>query len=382
MLGSGVDLALLSPLDLMLRGGACALLVLIACLLLRDFGGIVAARLGAFFAVGAAAYTVCSAAGFHLAPDAWAVPVIALAAGNNLVFWLFAKSLFDDAFVPRWPHAALWTVIVGVALVERLILAPNHSAAAPPVAACLVLQALLFAFLAGFQALGSWREDLVEPRRRLRLFIVAAAAVHTAVTALSSLLGGSRAAAPASTFEACCLLAIAAIVTWSLLRVAADDALFAPRKLPRAEDHDAVSPLLDPADRGLIAALQRRMAFDRIYRQSGLSIGQLAQLHGVPEYKLRRLINQGLGYRNFSAFLNYYRLAEVKAALADPSQSGVPILTIALDAGFSSLGPFNRAFKIETGVTPTEFRRAALGSRPGELTIDRPVPASAGRISN
>ena len=37
-------------------------------------------------------------------------------------------------------------------------------------------------------------------------------------------------------------------------------------------------------------------------------------------------------------------------------------LTIALDAGFSSLGPFNRAFKAETGVTPSEYRRQALGS--------------------
>ena len=39
----------------------------------------------------------------------------------------------------------------------------------------------------------------------------------------------------------------------------------------------------------------------------------------------------------------------------------VPILTIALDAGFQSLGPFNRAFKVQTGMTPTEFRRQQLG---------------------
>ena len=30
------------------------------------------------------------------------------------------------------------------------------------------------------------------------------------------------------------------------------------------------------------------------------------------------------------------------------------MLTIAMDAGFQSLGPFNRAFKADTGVTPTE----------------------------
>jgi AraC-like DNA-binding protein len=38
----------------------------------------------------------------------------------------------------------------------------------------------------------------------------------------------------------------------------------------------------------------------------------------------------------------------------------VPILTIALDAGFQSLGPFNRAFKSQAGMTPSEFRRLQL----------------------
>jgi AraC-like DNA-binding protein len=68
------------------------------------------------------------------------------------------------------------------------------------------------------------------------------------------------------------------------------------------------------------------------------------------------LINGQLGYRNFAAFLNGYRLDEVKAALNDPTQRGVPILTIALDAGFGSLGPFNRAFREAEAMTPSEFR--------------------------
>ena len=77
----------------------------------------------------------------------------------------------------------------------------------------------------------------------------------------------------------------------------------------------------------------------------------------IPEYRLRRLINQQLGYRNFNVFLNNHRIEEAKAALADPTQAEVPVITIAMDAGFQSLGPFNRAFKATTGVTPTEYRR-------------------------
>ena len=118
------------------------------------------------------------------------------------------------------------------------------------------------------------------------------------------------------------------------------------------------------------------MTVERIYRQEGLTIGVLAARLGLTEYRLRQAINEGLGYRNFNAFLNRYRLDEARAALADPTQREVPVLTIALDAGFQSIGPFNRAFKADTGLTPTEFRRDALArpqpaarERDGELEI-------------
>ncbi len=120
------------------------------------------------------------------------------------------------------------------------------------------------------------------------------------------------------------------------------------------------------------------MTVDRAYRQEGLSIGQFALRLGLPEYRLRQLINQRLGYRNFASFLNFYRIADAKTALADPAQTEVPILTIALDAGFNSLGPFNRAFKAETGMTPSEFRRR----RPPAAAPLRRFPEPAGRISN
>jgi AraC-like DNA-binding protein len=71
----------------------------------------------------------------------------------------------------------------------------------------------------------------------------------------------------------------------------------------------------------------------------------------------RKVLAGRLAYRNFNVFLNNHRIEEAKAALADPSQAEVPVITIAMDAGFQSLGPFNRAFKATTGVTPTEYRK-------------------------
>jgi AraC-like DNA-binding protein len=74
------------------------------------------------------------------------------------------------------------------------------------------------------------------------------------------------------------------------------------------------------------------------------------------------LINGHLGYRNFSAFLNSYRIPEAQQILSDPEQVRKPVLTLALELGYGSLGPFNRAFKVATGLTPTEYRQQSLGA--------------------
>jgi hypothetical protein len=93
---------LLSSIDWALRGGTCAVVVLIAAALLRDHGGLIAARLGALFAVGTGAYAITSMAGFSAHLGLWTVPLLALSAGNNVVFWALTSALFDDGFRLRW----------------------------------------------------------------------------------------------------------------------------------------------------------------------------------------------------------------------------------------------------------------------------------------
>ena len=80
----------------------------------------------------------------------------------------------------------------------------------------------------------------------------------------------------------------------------------------------------------------------------------------MPEHRLRATINAELGFRNFNTFLNGYRLEECKAALADPVQAEVPIITIALDSGFQSMATFNRVFKAETGLSPSESEKGPV----------------------
>jgi AraC-like DNA-binding protein len=98
-----------------------------------------------------------------------------------------------------------------------------------------------------------------------------------------------------------------------------------------------------------------------VWRREGLTIGDLAAEVGVPEHRLRPLINDHLGFRNFAAFVNAHRIEAAKTLLGDPAQARQTVAAIAFDLGFGSLGPFNRAFKEVAGITPTQWRRQALG---------------------
>jgi AraC-like DNA-binding protein len=150
---------------------------------------------------------------------------------------------------------------------------------------------------------------------------------------------------------------------WSLFQAAPPQAsVLLPAAVPGDVGATALGGENKPAaiEPKLLGRLERLMTVERAYRREGLTIGSLAAELGVPEYRLRQLINEGLGHRNFNSFVNGYRLAEARAALADPVQANVPILTIALDTGFQSLAPFNRAFKMTAGMTPTEYRRQHL----------------------
>ncbi len=356
-----------------MRGGTVALVLLLAVTLWRDHRGLVAARLGAAFAVGTGAYAITSAAGFSAQLGGWTFPLIALSSGNNIVFWAFTAALFDDSFRWRWWHGALWALLVlgGFAM----CMAPS-----PPLGLVLTLSSFLFAGLAVATTVASWRADLVERRRTMRLFVVGASALYIGLNAAAQLAGVPRAApSEGSLVGALGLVAIAGLSAAMLLR-SGGQSLFAVPAEAAASAPEPAPALPEPAgeDRALLERLNHLMTVERAYRQDGLAIADLAGKLGLPEYRLRRLINQGLGHRNFNSFVNSYRVDEIKAALADPAQAEVPVLTLALDAGFNSLGPFNRAFKAATGLTPSEYRRNNMPI-PAKSA---PISESASRISN
>ena len=346
---------MLSQINFALGAGTATLLLLLAALLLRDFSNVAAGRLAIVFALGSATHALTATAGFAPPVTLWQAGLIAVSTGNVVVFWLFARALFDDEFeVRRW-HAAPWAAVVALSLVNCLVLVPAQLLDPRIFAIAISLISLAFVALAVGQTIASWSADLVEDRRRLRVFVVVATAVYAGFNAVVQMvLPASGPAGIVPTANAAILAGVVVAIAWSLMRIRGE-AIFAIAEQPAAMA--TVSNGATASDKKLLVALMRLMADERIYRHEGITIGVLATRLSVPEYKLRRLINQQLGYRNFNVFLNNHRIEEAKAALADPSQAEVPVITIAMDAGFQSLGPFNRAFKATTGVTPSEYRR-------------------------
>jgi AraC-like DNA-binding protein len=345
---------MLSTIDIALRGATVALLLVLAASLFRGFGTVLAGRLAAAFALGSAAHAVTASIGATSQVAGVHAPVIALSTGNVVVFWLFTRALFDETFRLRWWHALIWGAVAVFSFVNCMWLAPA-SGVRPSIIAINLL-ALGFIVLAVAQTITSWSADLVERRRRVRVFIVSAAALYGGLNAMLqiSLSGGGRTDI-ANTANSAVLAAVVAAISIAMMRV--DGADLFPAAPEIQADASDVAVVESSADQKLVEALMRLMGDERIYRHDNITIGTLATKLAIPEYRLRRLINQRLGYRNFNVFLNEHRIAEAKAALADPSQAEVPVITIAMDAGFQSLGPFNRAFKATTGVTPTEYRR-------------------------
>jgi AraC-like DNA-binding protein len=345
----------LPQIDLTLGVGTTTLLLLLAAVLFRDFRTVAAGRLATAFALGSAAHAMTATAGFAAPLTPWQAVLIAVSTSNVVVFWLFARSLFDDAFKMRLWHAAPWAAVVALSLVNCLVLVPAQTLDPRIFAIVISVISLGFAALAVGQTIASWSADLVEERRRLRVFVVVATSVYAAFNAILQLfLTGNGSPNILATANAAILAGVVAAIAYLLMRLNGESLFPAAEKPASAA---IASPETKNADQKLLDALMRLMADERIYRHEGITIGSLATKLGVPEYKLRRLINRELGYRNFNVFLNNHRIEEAKAALADPSQAEVPVITIAMDAGFQSLGPFNRAFKAITGVTPTEYRK-------------------------
>jgi AraC-like DNA-binding protein len=353
-----------TDVDLVARGAAAALLLLSLTRLLADGGWRFPRRLGvAFFLLAVVGYLVCSAPGEPVRSGGGWIVLLALCLVGTPAFWLAARSVFDDRFRPTWTDAMVFAAFLALGLSAvgpwPDLLSGTASIAFRVVSLVLVVHALWI-------VLRDAHTDLVDRRRRLRVVLVGVVGLYQlAFLILEGYLGQTPERSSWSTLNVLGILVLA-FASAVILTRDVTEVLLPPESRPVAgplgvtTNRQAMKPAsaiaeTETSESGLRARLDSAMTEQRLYRQAGLTIAQLAERLGTSEHTLRRLINQRLGYRNFNDYLHYYRIAEASQRLRD--EPGAQVLTIALDVGYASIGPFNRAFRQLLGTTPTQWRQ-------------------------
>ncbi|MEP5938624.1 MAG: helix-turn-helix domain-containing protein [Erythrobacter sp.] len=264
--------------------------------------------------------------------------------------WLFARRLFEKEPAPivLWPIAAIsvvcwyagnflpWTRPFGFYIIHIIGL-------------LLVVDLLRIAFTGR-------ADDLIEKRRLIRLWLPILVALQSGGVLLFEVISGDAIQNQAvQLMNAVLIFALTLFSGLALLRTDPELLLMTEDKPPAPVTADQLSP----SEQVLKEKLEAAMA-DGHYRTAGLTITGLADHLDSPEHRLRALINQRLGHRNFSAFLNQHRIAEAREILSDKAKVDLPVLTIAMDLGYNSLATFNRAFRTKTATTPSDYRRNAV----------------------
>lgn len=264
--------------------------------------------------------------------------------------WLFARRLFER------DTSKLFLAILTILYLAGWILANTVDVGNGPGFYIIHITSLALVVDLIYVALSGLGDDLVSRRRLIRIYLPILIGLQSGGILIYELIFGNQ-YSPFMVQVTNATLIYALVLFGGIALLMADPELLVVTDDQKPKERN--KPKLSPSETVLHEKLQLAMA-DGQYREPGLTIRSLAQHLGTPEHRLRALINQKLGHRNFSSFLNGYRIKEAQEKLADRDLVDLPILTIAMDLGYNSLAPFNRAFRIESGQTPSEFRKSSI----------------------
>jgi AraC-like DNA-binding protein len=282
-----------------LRLAAASQLLLLVVLLLRDHRRSRVAPASALFVACVVCYLVLPVLLHEAVPAFLRHLARAGALSIPFAFWLTARLYFDDAFQPKPVHGVLFLGL----LAARAAALPWKLAAAG------IAMAVIADALRHIHAGAS--SDLLLSRLRLRYVVL----LGTGVYALLVLVGeatverGSRADTLLGATNDMGLFLLVAGISVLVMRLEPD--------LLRA-GLGREAPVEPPAI--FKQRLERLIEEEQIFKTEGLTIGALAGRLGEHEYKVRQLINAQLGFRNFGAFLNHFRVREARKLLSDPGQ--------------------------------------------------------------
>ncbi len=290
----------METLDDILRYSAFGLLIWLAILTGRDFCDRLAGRLGALSALSSAAYLVATKPGLNLFGLDLDLALVPIYAASPALVWLFCLSQFDDNFKVTNTHQFLvFTKMTTGAAGYISCKMGSIELFWPLMAVSTTILIGLLVHLA-FIAWHGRHEDLVEDRRRFRsVFVTGVILTSAGILISETWLRGSDMEAYGLTLQASAFLAITIFLLWRLSSPGGEDLFFRVSETDRqiSGGHCDLSAA-DQHDLDVILGLDGT----DLVLEPGLTIAKLAERLKIPEHRLRHLINQHMGYRNFADF--------------------------------------------------------------------------------
>jgi AraC-like DNA-binding protein len=269
--------------------------------------------------------------------------------------WLFARSLFrKEKPIERWNIYAVAAIVVIEGTSNLVGAYPANGSKAEMyrilgnAESFICIGALAMVFAEVFSGYGSGLSKQEQRFRRLFVLVLGvmiALSLLWVLNANANSLGGQ--------------LKEPVLITTALLGVLGTRLCISFRKLNPLQSSKRTKFTTKVADDDVLAnRIIQTLEQDKNFATPELKVADLAELLGEHEYKVTQCITGSLGYRNFNHLINSHRIDSAKEALACPGSKRRPILSVAFDCGFNSIGPFNRAFKRQVGMTPREYRAA------------------------
>lgn len=303
-----------------------------------------------------------------------------------VAFMLGVQSIFDDEFELgklEWGFISALLLHFGFTLVWRIVGYELSDLAFQVSHDVVFVLTGLCVLRTYWRTINAWSNDFLEFRRKLRMFCVVLLGPAMCVGIIFHHVGnaGAGGAGDEIFMQYADLFVSSSIILGGmyLLMMFGDIRLsLPPMEMIDSKDKPKTERSVSHAEHDYqreVDALHAVMELEKPYLECNLNVAKLAKYTRIPTYKLRITINQVLGYKNFNAYLNVYRIDAAKAMLSDTSHDQT-ITNISMECGYSTQSTFNKAFRQAMNLTPSEFRELArkkikLTNHDGdELTAD------------
>lgn len=109
-------------------------------------------------------------------------------------------------------------------------------------------------------------------------------------------------------------------------------------------------------EKEILLEFKKLLDVEKIYLQADINLNLIAQMINTNRQYLSYTINKNY-YENFNVIINKLRIADAMDLIKDDKCERYTIESVANAVGFKNRTSFIAAFKIVSGMTPSQFRK-------------------------